>query len=80
MEPSALRLIIASKLAEGRVPFKIIPRISGGAGYGQMCNACDEPITKEHMGLEEMGLGQNALHFHVRCFNVWDELCRSASE
>jgi hypothetical protein len=29
--------------------------------------------------MEEVGIGQNALHFHVRCFNVWDELCRSAS-
>jgi hypothetical protein len=79
MESSALRLLIASKLADCRLPFKVIPRISGGVGYGQMCDACDEPITKEQMGLEEMGGGQNALHFHVGCFNVWDNLCRSAS-
>jgi hypothetical protein len=75
MESSALRLLIQSKLADGRLPHKIPPRISGGIGYGQMCNACDEPITKEQMGLED--IGQNALHFHVSCFNIWDELCRS---
>jgi hypothetical protein len=78
MDSLPLRLLIESKLADGRLPFKIFPRISGGASYGQMCDVCDEPITKEQFGLEETGIGQNALHFHVRCFNVWDELCRSA--
>jgi hypothetical protein len=77
METSALRLLVESKLADGRLPYKILPRISGGIGYGRMCDACDEPIRKDQMGLEEMGVGLDALHFHVRCFNIWDELCRS---
>jgi hypothetical protein len=77
MDQHPLRQLIHTKLADGRLPFKVIPQISGGIGSGQMCDACDETITKEQMGLRETGVGQNSLHFHVRCFNVWDELCRS---
>jgi hypothetical protein len=64
---------------DGRLPYKILPRLSGGPGNDETCDACGETITKKQMVMEEIGTGQNALHFHVRCFNVWDELCRSAS-
>jgi hypothetical protein len=79
MDAPSLRKLIQSKLAEGRLPYKILPRITGGPGKGETCDACGERITKDQMGMEEIVIGQNALRFHIRCFNAWDELCRSAS-
>jgi hypothetical protein len=49
-------------------------RDSGGSGLDGT-----PPGTPRQMVMEEIGVGQNTLHFHVRCFNMWDELCRSAS-
>ena len=42
MEQTALRLLIQSKLADGRLPQDSIPRVWGGAGAGETCDACEE--------------------------------------
>jgi hypothetical protein len=76
MDQLPLRRLIQRKLAYGRLPYNSIPRVWGGAGNEETCDACDEMITKNHMVMEGVGLGQNALHFHLRCFSLWDELRR----
>jgi hypothetical protein len=46
MDQNALRLLIQSKLADGRLPQNSIPRVWGGAGAGETCEACEELISK----------------------------------
>jgi hypothetical protein len=46
MERPTLRLMIQEKLADGRLPNNHIPRIWGGPGNGEICDGCDEIVTK----------------------------------
>jgi hypothetical protein len=71
-----LHRLIQGKLADGRLPYNRIPRILGGAGKGETCDACDEPITKKQLLMEGIGTGKRGIQFHVRCFSLWDELRR----
>jgi hypothetical protein len=49
MEIEALRLLIRSKLNDGRLPYDSMPRFWGGAGDGEQCDVCDTLITKEQL-------------------------------
>ena len=40
MKFEALRLLICSKLDKGRLPLNSIPRVWGGPGNGETCDAC----------------------------------------
>ena len=65
MQESVLRAVIHGKLSAGRLPHDRIPRMWGGPGNGETCQACDEAITKTQFVMEGL---------HVRCCQVWDEL------
>ena len=69
-----LHRLIQSKLADGRLPYNSIPRLWGGAGNGETCDACEETITKKQLLMEGIGAAKTGFQFHVRCFSVWDEL------
>src|SRR6185295_13953029 len=56
MEADALLLLIRIKLSDGRLSDVDIPRISGGAGNGERCDACDTPPACD---------GATAGHAHV---------------
>ena len=71
-----LHRLIQSKLADGRLPYNSIPRLWGGAGNGETCDACGETITKKQIVMEGVGVGKKAIQFHVCCFSMWDELRR----
>jgi hypothetical protein len=78
MDLSLLRRHIQSKLADGRLPRNSIPRVWGGVGYPETCSACDETIAKDQMVMEGVCIGQQkSVHFHVRCFSIWDDLRRT---
>jgi hypothetical protein len=75
METDALLLLIRSKLYDGRLSYVDIPRISGGAGNGERCDACDTLITKKQLLVEAIALThteQKPTQFHVKCFYLWD--------
>jgi hypothetical protein len=69
-----LRSLIQRKLDDGRLPRNSIPRVWGGAGNGETCDACEETITKKQIVMEGVGAGKKAIQFHVSCFSLWDEL------
>ena len=52
MEQEILRRLIRSKLADGRLPQNSIPRLWGGSGNGETCDACEEIITKTQFVME----------------------------
>ena len=76
MQESVLRAVIHGKLSAGRLPHDRIPRMWGGPGNGETCQACDEAITKTQFVMEGICSVDSALgvQLHVRCFQVWNEL------
>jgi hypothetical protein len=75
MNPEDLRVLILSKLADGRLPLNSIPRVWGGPGNGETCDACERIITKDEFVMEGISLagGKAPLQLHVKCFWLWDE-------
>ena len=74
MDKPTLRLLIRSKLADGRLPLNSIPRIWGGPGNGEVCDACETIVTKDELIMEGISLdqGRKPIQFHTRCFYLWD--------
>jgi hypothetical protein len=79
MEAEDLRLLIRSKLNDGRLPYNSMPRFWGGVGSGEQCDVCDTRITKEQLVMEGIAStlsdrpkDQKPVQFHVKCFYVWD--------
>ena len=79
METEALRTLIRKKLKDGRLPLDSVSRFWGGPADGEVCDACDKPITKQQLVLEGIAsvLGgastdKQPIQFHVACFQVWD--------
>ena len=84
VESRAISLLIQQKLADGRLPQNSIPRVWGGAGAGEKCDACEEIITKHEFIMEGVSRedgehpirrsGKPGIQFHVKCFQLWDSL------
>lgn len=71
----AIRLLIRQKLQDGRLPLNSMPRFWGGPADGEVCDACDEPITKQQLVMEGIAAtpsDKKPIQFHVRCFQMWD--------
>jgi hypothetical protein len=74
MQQHSLQLVIRQKLANGTLPLNSIPRVWGGPGNGEMCDACEGIVTKDEMLIEGISLagGRNPLQLHVECFHLWE--------
>jgi len=74
MNQDTLRALVRQKLADGRLPNNHIPRVWGGPGAGETCDACEEVVTKAQLIMEgiTLSVGRESVQFHVMCFNVWD--------
>ena len=70
-----LRLLIRAKLVDGRLPVNSIPRVWGGPGNGETCDACEQIVTKDEFVMEGIGVegSRQPLQLHVACFRFWDE-------
>ncbi len=71
----ALIRLIQQKLRDGRLPRNSTPRFWGGPADGEICDACDEPITKQQVIMEGIASrlsDKQPIQFHVRCFQFWD--------
>ena len=72
MDTERLRTILRDKLADRRLPHDSIPRIWGGPGQGETCDACEEVVTKPQMLMEGISETGSGIHMHVQCFYMWD--------
>ena len=79
MEPNAIRTLICEKLKDGRLPHNSMPRFWGGPADGEVCDACDKPITKQQLVMEGIASTlsdepkkKKPVQFHVTCFQIWD--------
>jgi hypothetical protein len=77
-----LRVLIQTKLADGRLPINSIPRMWGGPGNGELCHACEKIVTKDEFIMEGIAVTptQAPVQFHVECFYVWEQERRSAQK
>jgi hypothetical protein len=78
MDGKEIYLVVRIKLANGMMPMNSIPRVWGGAGNGEACDACEEPIRKDQFVLEGLSVAdpQRGIQLHAECFYVWDRLRR----
>jgi hypothetical protein len=47
----------------------------GRSSDGEVCNACDQPITKQQLVMEGIGdplKDKRPFQFHVQCFQIWE--------
>jgi hypothetical protein len=82
MDDEALRILITHKLQDSRLPRTSIPRVFGGPGNGEACDACGAPITKDQMAIEGIALaagGGRPMQLHANCFQIWETERRKLS-
>ena len=72
MTPDGIRLLILSKLADGRLPTNSNPRVWAGPGNGEICDGCDTIVTKTEFLVEATPLAGGPLQLHAQCFWVWE--------
>ena len=74
MHQQGLQLIIRQKLQNGTLPYNSIPRVWGGPGNGEACDACDGIVTKDEWVIEGIALagGRKPLQLHTECFHLWE--------
>lgn len=81
MEAEAIRVIIRTKLKDGRLPYDKTPRFWGGPGHEEHCDACDTVIRKDQLvmeGISSAVRNKKPIQFHVVCFQLWDHERRAA--
>ena len=81
VQPHHLQLPICQKLQTGALPRNRLPRMWGGPGNGETCDACDSIITHDECVIEGIGLPPDRppLHLHVECFHLWERERRALS-
>jgi hypothetical protein len=81
LDTDVLRQLIRDKLEDGRLPYNSIPRVWGGKGAGEICDACEESVTPAHLVMEGVStdMVKRAVQFHVGCFYLWDVARRDPS-
>lgn len=54
-------------------------RFWGGPADGEMCDACDQSITKQQLVMEGISSApsdrpkdKKPIQLHVKCFQIWD--------
>jgi len=73
MDLDALLLLIRAKIADGRLPAEPMPRVWGGPGNGETCDACDQKVEKSGFVIEGRTEQGRSVVFHPRCFYTWQQ-------
>ena len=80
MDDAPILTLIRQKLIDGRLPLNSMPRFWGVDGDGEVCDACDKPITKQQLMMEGLAstlTNKKPIQLHVRCFQIWEAERRS---
>jgi hypothetical protein len=74
MDQQALRVLIRQKLTDRSLPHNGIPKVWGGPGNGEICDACALVIERNQFVMEgaSTDFSKQGVQFHVECFYVWD--------
>jgi len=75
-----LRVRIRRLIEQGVLPVMVPKQIAGGYGSGDLCVACEKPITGTQVEYEiEDFRNGRSLRFHLGCHVVWQIECARAS-
>ena len=75
MESDIIRVLIREKLNDGLLPLGSGPGFWGVNGDGEVCDACDKPITKLQLMMEGLAsrlTDKKPIQFHVAFFEIWN--------
>ena len=67
-----LRILICTKLGDGRLPLKRPAVIPGEPGHGDRCDACDEVLLPRQLAMQIQTFSGRSVYLHADCFIVWD--------
>jgi hypothetical protein len=79
MDEATIRLKIQDKLQQGTLPIHVqaAPEASlysnMGEGTGELCSACDEPITPDEERVIYAADATQVIQLHARCEQLWNE-------
>ena len=70
-----LRVLISSRIDEGRLPDCVPAMTPGGPGFGGECAACDGymPPTRLVMAVAS---GDTFVYLHADCYIIWRAQCQ----
>jgi hypothetical protein len=71
-----LRLMLAEKRRQGRLPLITTSRTWAGSGNGEVCMLCEVPIESQQIEYEvewQNGLEVRLLRFHELCYRLCSE-------
>jgi len=83
MDEKRVRLLVRKMLQSGRLPYEGASRVSGSPAAGEVCVACGNTIADAQLVMEGMtrdGNGAHSIHFHVLCFQLWNDERRKPRE
>jgi len=75
LDDAAILTLVREKLMDGRLPLDSMPRFWGVDGCGEVCQACDKPITTKQLMMEGFAwtlTSKKPIQFHVKCFQIWE--------
>jgi hypothetical protein len=80
LNDESLRLLIRSKLQNGRLSHDGIRAAWSSPSAGETCDACDTVLDRDQLLMEGATLkrGGKPLQMHVRCFQIWDQERRAS--
>lgn len=70
MDPSVIRLLIQERLAAGRLPHDHLPLIRSGPADGEICDGCEEAVTRAQTRMETLDPRGRKVKSHAACFHV----------
>jgi hypothetical protein len=78
LRDTALRLRVRERIEDGRLPVMLPKAISAGYGAGNLCLACDQPITLTQIEYEvdhDVNGSPIRLRLHLGCHVIWQIEC-----
>jgi hypothetical protein len=75
---SELRLRVQRRIDGGRLPVALVSRTDSSYGTGNVCCACDQPITSDNVEYEIVDNRNTnclCLSFHSSCHVIWQQEC-----
>lgn len=80
LQDATLRLQIRERIQSGRLPLMFPQEIYAGRGEGNLCPACDQPITSSEIEYEVDAGSHGALRLHLGCHAIWQMECHTLSK
>jgi len=74
METTARATRLADKLTRDLLPTAKPIRTWAGFGNGQVCDGCDDPISRSDLEHEIDFEGGRTVRFHVACAVLWQRM------